>query len=59
MGRRGGMGRDGVGRRDRLDGDEECVWRWRVEMESGDTSINLVLSISVSSSSDLNLRIVP
>ena len=39
MGRRGGMGRDGVGRRDRLDGDEECVC---VEMEeSGDTSINL------------------
>ena len=30
MGRRGGMGRDGVGRRDRLDGDEECVC---VEME--------------------------
>ena len=29
-----------------------------VEMESGDTSINLVLRISVSSSSDLYLRIV-
>ena len=39
MGRRGGMGRDGVGRRDRLDGDEECVcgdgeWRWRVEIRA-------------------------
>ena len=29
-----------------------------VEMESGDTSFNLVLRISVSSSSDLYLRIV-
>ena len=55
MGRRDGMGRDGVGRRDRLDGNEGCVC---VEMESGDTSINLVLRISVSSSSDLYLRIV-
>ena len=38
MGRRGGMGRDGVGRRDRLDGDEECVWgdggEWRYEHQS-------------------------
>ena len=34
MGRRGGIGRDGVGRRDRLDGDEECVWRWRVEIRA-------------------------
>ena len=58
VGRRDGMGRrDGVGR---IDWGGECgdsVW---VEMESGDTSINLVLStcISVSSSSDLYLRIV-
>ena len=55
MGRRDGMGRDGVGRRDRLWMGMRGVC---VEMESGDTSINLVLRISVLSSSDLYLRIV-
>ena len=56
VGRRDGMGRrDGVGRIDWGGESGDSVW---VEMESGETSINLVLSISVSSSSDLNLRIV-